>query len=307
MGCENGKEDTEITERETDNALFPIDNAQWKELVIFDYELPEGVSQPAPIEISYTLRGDTVVDGIRRGKLYFSLLSEQNFELIGYIHLQADKVYFRAKEDVDLSDKYIMTCVELNNQDILLYDFTLETDAAYSDCFGNYTLSEISVVTLGEAEREQYCFSSTVTPAVKKYWIKGMGSTLHLFNPVTAPIADWYYKRLICFSQNNEVLWLSPDFSDCGISTGSFKYPVKESFIQIFPNPASYDVFYISSSLPMQKIQIFDMTGALILQMDVSGSYQNKLAKQQLLHAGIYLVNVVLQNGISEQKQLIIQ
>jgi hypothetical protein len=280
---------------------------QWKERVIFDLELPDGSQQPDPVGITYTMQGDTTIDGVLRRKLYYSLWTEQTAELIGFIHLAGNKMYFRAAEGVNLQDKYIMLCVNQNpeQEDVLLYDFTLETNSAYHDCEGDYILSDIQSVAVGNSHRKKYCFSSTFYPSLQKYWIEGMGSTLNLFEPVSEAIADAYFKTLVCFSQNSEVLWMNPDYQDCNGSTAIEPVDKSSSGIQI--NPVNEKSWLISSVSPMREICVYDAKGMLLLKQDTPPDCLRYTLNGQSLEPGIYLVNVLLQNTFSGQKKLIVK
>jgi hypothetical protein len=293
-----------LTAQITDIAVFPTDNARWKELVIFDYEIPDESIQLSPVIINYTVLGDTIIDDIKRGKLYFSLLDEQNLELIGYMHVHENKVYFRARDNVYLPDKYILLCIDESEKqhDILLYDFTFETNADYFDCHESYVLSDVNTAYLGEAERKQYVFSSLIYPYTKKYWIEGMGSTLNLFDPVSLPVADLYFKTLICFSQNNEVLWVNPNYPSI---LANDKQEINSSLIRICQNPVSASSLLISS-LPMQKIQIYDVNGILVLDKNMHGCLQYNI-EQHLLGSGIYFANIILENNVSAKIKIILK
>ncbi|MDR1416279.1 MAG: T9SS type A sorting domain-containing protein [Prevotellaceae bacterium] len=301
--------------------LFPVDNAQWRELVVFDYELPDDAAQPSSVEILYTLQGDTLVENIRRGKLYFSFLSGQNSKLIGFIHTDNGKVYFRAAvEKVELADSYILLCDDVrDSEDILLYDFTLEINDAYRSCAGEYVLSNVESATLNNAERKQYQFISSPYSLYSKFWIEGMGSTRNLFDPVTLEIADMYYKGLISFSQNGEVVeWgdkvedkqdtlpqnledaLYPDSANTTQSN-----QVQNTFIKLYPNPMVEASLYVRSSLPMEQIHVYDLQGSLILSVNAQGLFQYQLDGAGLA-VGVYFIKIILQNKLFGIKKLIV-
>ena len=286
--------------------IFPLENAKWTELLVFDNELPDGVFQPESQYISYSIQGDTIVDDIKRGKLYYSSNIEPNNSiLIGFIHTDAGKVYFRQKEGVDLSSTYIQLC-ETEIQDIVLYDFTLAINdplKTLCDTEGYYYLSKIDFIPLGNAERKRYHFTLESFPSWKKEWVEGMGSTLNLFDSIEELVVDGYYKVLICFSMNDEVLWLNPDFSDCSVPTSKFESARKNS-TKIYPNPMS-DMSLITSSLPLQRIQIYNTKGTLLQDYDADNNFQH-LIEKQTLSSGTYFIKIILQNGDIEVERIII-
>ena len=286
--------------------VFPLENANWTELLIFEYELLDGASQPENQYISYSIQGDTIVDDVKRSKLYYSSnVAPNNSILIGFIHTDEGKVYFRQKEDIDLFSIYLMLC-KTEVQDILLYDFTLAINDPLKtpcDTESDLFLSEIDFIPLGNAERKRYHFIRDNIPSWKKEWVEGMGSTLNLFDPIEIIMADGYYKKLICFSMNNEVLWLSPDFSDCSPHTGKPE-PIKTASINIYPNPMN-DALLITSSIPLQRIQIYNTNGGLLQDYDANVEFQYFL-KKQTLSDGTYVVKITLQNGDIKVEKIII-
>jgi hypothetical protein len=288
--------------------VFSLDNAKWTELLVFDYESVDGNPIPEERYISYSLHGDSIIDGIKRHKLYFSPDIEQDYsELTGFIHTDAEKVYFRLNENLNPLDHYL-SLFETENKDLLLYDFSLEIGAPYPglNSLVSFSLSDIDNVLLGNIERKRFSFSSDSPIGLKLYWIEGMGSTQNLFDPIEIRIADLYHKRLICFSQNDEVLWLNPDFPDCDAHKKSDIAQIKPSFTRIYPNPMYETGALITSSSPLQQIQVYTINGSLILNIKAKGKLEYPLYKQSLA-VGMYYVKITLQDGRIETKELIIK
>ncbi|GHT24147.1 hypothetical protein AGMMS4957_16710 [Bacteroidia bacterium] len=237
-----------------------MDNATWTEVVHCDYEITEeGRPLSEDKYISYSLRGDTIFDGLRRSKLYCCPDIEQDYsELIGFIHEEKGKVYFRHQKGLGWSSDYLDLC-EQGDIDILLYDFTLEKDAIYPGCetMGKKVfLSEIDMIALGNIERRRFCFSSIPDPVLGTLtynYIEGMGSPRNLFE--TIEYIAWSAgcrKRLICFSQNDEVLWLSPDFKDCPLKKGNGANKIETTDREAVSIHYIAENRLIVSSLPMQ-------------------------------------------------------
>ncbi|GHT25394.1 hypothetical protein AGMMS4957_20140 [Bacteroidia bacterium] len=219
-GCNHNFEETPVGETPVEETpiddsqgVFPLDNATWTEKV----RLANGSEK----YISYSLRGDTVFDGLRRSKLYCCPNIEQDYsELIGFIHEEKGKVYFRHQKGLGWSSDYLMLCKN-DDTDMLLYDFTLEKDAMYPGCFtidGDAFLFDTDTVFLGNTKRRRFRFyiDSPIPFPIGFYsYIEGMGSPKSLFGPIeTIDFLTDTWKRLISFSQNGEVLWPSPFNSD---------------------------------------------------------------------------------------------
>ncbi|GHT38770.1 hypothetical protein AGMMS49965_03110 [Bacteroidia bacterium] len=284
--------------------VFPLDNATWTELLHPDAEPLDDDSPPREDKyISYSLRGDTVVDGIVRSKLYFSPDVQQDYsELTGFIHVDADKVYFRPDASTNLFySHYIALYDYVENQDMLLYDFSLKI----GDKFG-YTLQEIDYVSIGGSERKRFCFYWELDPYFRQYWIEGMGSTQSLFDPIESIPACTYWIKLICFSQNDEVLWLSSDFKDCPLKKGNGANKIETADREAVSIHYIAENRLIVSSLPMQQLQIYNLNGALLQSIKVDGELQYALSKHSPI-AGVYLAKIRLQNGSVHTEKIIVK
>ena len=69
--------------------------------------------------------------------------------------------------------------------------------------------------------------------------------------------------------------------------------------INVYPNPAS-DIIYISSSINIEAIKMFDVLGKQVLT-----SYENKELKVDHLQSGIYFLKLFTNNGSATKKIII--
>ncbi|MDR2057771.1 MAG: T9SS type A sorting domain-containing protein, partial [Dysgonamonadaceae bacterium] len=78
---------------------------------------------------------------------------------------------------------------------------------------------------------------------------------------------DVYEKRLIHFYLNDEIVWTHPDYTNITI-------PSTHDSVHIYPNILDNESMIISST-PLQQIQIYDVSGRLVLNCKVNGkTYQ---------------------------------
>ena len=96
--------------------VFPTSNAKWTEVEI---------SGEAPLlsyrYYTYYIEGDTIINEIKRAKVYHCEFDNlENTKLIGFIHSDQKKVWFRL-----IDDYTFFTCIG-SETDYLLYDFGLE-------------------------------------------------------------------------------------------------------------------------------------------------------------------------------------
>ncbi|MDR1119505.1 MAG: T9SS type A sorting domain-containing protein [Dysgonamonadaceae bacterium] len=82
--------------------------------------------------------------------------------------------------------------------------------------------------------------------------------------------------------------------------------PEVESSNSVWINPVNEKSWLISSLSPMQEIRIYDAKGMLVFKQNTEDCLHYTLNGQSL-QSGIYLINISMQNGISERKKLIVR
>jgi hypothetical protein len=78
----------------------------------------------------------------------------------------------------------------------------------------------------------------------------------------------------------------------------------KEITLRLFPNPAS-DLVYIESDQPISRIEILQVSGALMLIHQDKTVFSSGI-NVSALPPGLYLVQIVLESGERKARKLVI-
>ena len=278
--------------------VFPLSGAKWTELS-FRTD-PLGGGNYDSTYYSYQLEGDTVINDIRRSKLYYSCPKcfdpEEPSLLAGFFHVDEKKVYYRVYE------WHFTSCVEETEDDYLLYDFGLDVGDNVSRCeYGRSNrITDIDSVMLGQQKRKRY--------TLERYWlsqycIEGMGDTGGLLSPIRGVLGVETIK-IVCFSQNDEVLYLDPDFIDCSTPKISIEKADVIDGLTIYPNPFERDICVEYSTEELKSLALFDQSGRRVFQKGVEGF---KACIEPNLPPGIYALVIETASGKQYSKKIIKQ
>jgi hypothetical protein len=280
--------------------VFPLENAKWTEVIVKG----EHPDERDYYYLSYVLQGDTVIDNIRRSKLYWIPdINKKDSVLMGYIHTVRDTVFYRVNEHE--SGSVYGVCEEYE-ADYPLYDFSLKQGDIFDyNCDrSSYQLmvTNIDNIDFGGSNRKRITFGNN-----DDCWVEGMGSIKGLFYyKERIPTASYLRKYFVCFTQNEEVLYLNPQFSECPIPTFSAINQVQSRpAVNIHPHSLSANTFIVESVFPLKEIKVYSLNGLLLNDYSCSGEMQYIINKS--FKSGIYLIKVVLQNGYVKSEKLIIK
>ena len=268
---------------------FPSQNASWSVYSFSNYQSDT---------LEYYLEGDTLLYGDNWSKLFRR-------------NLQGEANYCGAIKDSD----GIVEIKLPEEEKRLLYDFTLEVGDTFPyspffygyDDYGEETYSmmvveRVDTVQLLNGESRREIVSNMVTSGiyeeVQERWIEGLGSIhgpLFPLNPKLLAVEVNEEFTLVCFSENDELLYHNPRFASCLTTTNVVDNDETDQFVKIYPNPArNFIVICSEYSAHIKHITIYDSTGTIIIQssntlkIDISG-----------LGTGMYLCKVEF-DGFSE-------
>ncbi|MDR0437338.1 MAG: T9SS type A sorting domain-containing protein [Bacteroidales bacterium] len=271
--------------------VFPLSGAKWTEEITY-----MGIPQQY---ISYVLQGDTVIDGIQRAKLYiFYSPNSADSYLIGFFHIQGNSVFFRSLNNF----AYYPICSDYYLQDGLFFDFSLLEGDSFENCTypGMSIVSSVDSIELGGINRKSITFGIN-----GGQWTEGIGS-LDLFYGKEWIPTGFYGKHLVCFTLNDELIYLDPRYSKCPVlGNATTILETKNNQLTIFPNPAKSTVT-VQSDHSLKRLQIYDISGTLLHEQSCNGELQTTI--QKLPHPpGMHFVKITLQSGDVYTKKLIIQ
>ena len=284
--------------------IFPLQNAKWAGVHITNQGgWPEEAKYTY---FNYIIQGDTVVDDITRSKCYYiPNINKTDTLLIGYFHIIENIVYYRIHEiSQGVFAKGLYGLCPEYKLDALLYDFSLEEGDVFSRAcdWGKMNVTSIEYVEFGGKMRKKIMFNGHDS----FYWLEGMGSNDGFFDGIEKiPTSADESSERICFSINNEVLYMNPYYSECPEPKLNSIREINLNGLTIFPNPMQ-SVATVQSGQPLELIQIYDIAGILVHEQACKGELQTVIRKQSFSQ-GIYFVKIVLQNGNTQIKKIIIQ
>jgi hypothetical protein len=217
---------------------------------------------------SYTIGGDTLITE----KLYSKIYIDNSFQ---YEYIREDEnnnVYYAS----DYSEEYLIYNFNLNAGD----EITLKNMWGYEYI---WTVENVETIYFAEKNRKRITLFLD-EGGLRNYWIEGIGSTLGLL--FSGNFAYDFSTDLLCFYQNDEMLYSNPDWSSCNVSVSIAENKYK---FNVFPNPTN-DYINIETTEQIESLTIYDLTGRVIK------SENTKIVDLSMLKAGIYFLNIKTNN-----------
>ncbi len=262
---------------------FPKSNSTWS---VFDRK--------------YFVQGDSTINDKVYSKFYLSKNLDKTEEVLVAL-LREDE-----------NERKVYAIPNGKTQENLLYDFSLEIDSlttVFPITFycpeGGVTVKvqQIDTIMLGDKpHRRQKIIGGEEDTNLGEYWIEGIGSTFGPFNSgITGVlIFDFYYPTLICFENNNNLIFDNPNFESCyeawpvSIPDNNF-----ENIIKIWPIPTREKV-NIESRQKILGIWLTTITGQKVKIQ--AQNELNNIVDLSGLNNGIYVLTIRTKNGLTTKK-----
>jgi hypothetical protein len=283
---------------------FPTESAIWSE--VFWNDTSENKSSTQTIYEKFIINGeDTSINGkiYKKVYLFYDTVFNINTALyIGGIREENKKIYYIG-DSVRRGKPFIFS-----NQETLLFDFsisigdTLPTSQSTACNFDYpFQVTGIDTVMIGNKLRKVFKF---YPPEVE--WVEGIGSIEGQFTGLLCavlpiPIKWSYGNNLICFKQNDTIVYFNNQFPECMPLNVPAKSAIIENII-ISPNPATnyltlkVDNFQL---LPF-TFQLYDMQGRLQLT-GKTGNTQTEI-NVATLPRGLYVLKIITEKEIITKK-----
>jgi len=192
-----------------------------------------------------------------------------------------DKLHENIKYEGLIREQNKKTYFIPNNfeKEYLMYDFSLEEGMNFEyvepQVMPEYEfpislyVKKIDLVEINGVQLKQIQFSNIYVPTIDVTWVEKIGSLAGLFYPcgVLNPGAN---RTLLCYSQNNELIYKNPNYSECYYDKAEDFTSTQTTKIEdfyIFPNPVD-DLLTVSSTNTVSRIDIFDVLGKQICSLD---------------------------------------
>lgn len=159
------------------------------------------------------------------------------------------------------------------------YDSTILVDSIYQINIGDILRNAIDVVVSGDP-----------LGYARETWIEGIGNLVGILEGgyLLAGVVGWDY-RLLCFYENNILLYHNPIYPSCDYPTNTNDYlddKTEKEFI-IYPNPI-YNKFYIESNIRLDiYVEIYNIFGQVIEKLKINTN-TNEIYLNNGLGDGLY-------------------
>lgn len=280
---------------------FPKSGVLWSEI----YYVHNETSEEKTCYECFALNGeDTLINGLAYSKVYHffdSVFDENQAVCIGGIREDSLKRVYYAGEVI-----HSLKPSKIHSQpdgEIILFDFGVEIGDTIdypinSDVpeYGIYFVNKIDTIMLGGTLRRQIHFKNYDDDIWGFTWIEGLGSTRGLLF-VSGTIPYSRNNHLICFFQNDEMIYHFPVYPDCFPGYVGIDQRELNAQIIVAPNPVKNKEVRIDlNTSEFEKIQFFSPKGMLLATYPVESSKTITISLPQL-DAGVYYYKAYTKSG----------
>ena len=283
---------------------FPTENAIWSEYYVSE-------EQPSPPwfyhyydKIAMTGE-DTTINGKIYKKLYLfndSVFNINNATYLGGIREENKQIFYIGEI------LHFRKPASAANEEILLYDFDLNIgdtlrandysiNTNFSTLGFDWVVVNIDTILLGNKLRRRIFFDvDTVT------WIEGIGNLEGFLFASYMPITGTPpHGSIICFKQNDTIVYFNSNYSECMPLNMPAKLAVLDNII-ISPNPATDFL-----TLKVENVQLLPFTFQLYdmqSRIQLTGKTSNTQAELNVatLPRGLYVLKIITEKETITKK-----
>lgn len=274
-----------LLENEHQRESLPLENTAW---VHFYQSL---MTDSTYFQLG--IKGDTLVNGIAYKKVFYC--SHFGFpiegECFGGIRQDDDKYYF-----ISLYSEYdyVPWPLELNvhqDTEYIIYDFSLsECDRfpTIGDADPEFVFSKEDMEINGSMKQVlwfDYNDCETGPHYYDYHWIEGIGSNYGLLYSLQLGVWNGSYYNLVEILQNEESVYLAPEFAETDYTSTKEAYENKVSF---YPNPITdIGILDFGGSDNFENLLILTLDGRIVKKETITGKASCQVSKQEI-GSGLY-------------------
>ncbi|MCF8359066.1 MAG: T9SS type A sorting domain-containing protein [Prolixibacteraceae bacterium] len=281
---------------------FPDSGAIWSEVFYPAYDEGETIQK---IYERFAVTGeDTLMNEMLYKKLYIfydSVFNKNNATCIGGIREDSlKKVYYKGER--------IHMFKPLDNE-IILYDFSLEIgDTIWLwdmyNVFDWLIVEYIDTIQIGNTLRKKFLFNFW-----RSKWIEGIGCLSGLLfagrDDITG-LGDFEDNELICFFQNDTLLYHNYRFHDCFPKLSNSKDIHTKTALTAYPNPAKGNtILFEWGNDKIETIEIFSINGKPIANMNVNDQCRLEYSTSKL-QTGVYFYKATTSDKIFQTGKFVV-
>lgn len=295
---------SQLFAQEYEYVPFPDSGAVWSEMYTSD--------ETMVVYENFALSGeDTIINDISYKKLYLfheSFFDKNKFIYIGGIREDNAKHIYYMGDSVHWLKPYNSFDDYNKEKELLLYDFSLEIGdtlwESNTNVYGKLIVRDIDTIQIGNTLRKKFYFNYFWVE-----WIEGIGSLRGLlFAPSDIPTGSSYpYNSLICFIQNDIVLYHNDYYDDCFPSTLNADIKQINPEISVCSNPLEQQIQFKWCNCIINRIEIFDVQGVLIDVINVRNDSTEANYPTNRMQSGVYIYRANNSNGYSQTGRFVVE
>ena len=217
--------------------------------------------------------GDSIIGEHSYKKMFWC--RDQFHETISYEGLMREenqKIYFKRSDT-----------------ERLIYDFSLEEGMIFEyNTLGHpetlYVKSVDSIEINGSMKKRIQITGNPDAEKIRYTWIEEIGS---LDGILSMTFGNGGIRTLLCYFQNEELVYKNPDYSECYYEGYLADLPVEKNGLSVYPNPTSGELRVTSDELQVTRIEIFDIVGKMVY-----GQAYEHTIDISFLSTGLYFLKV---------------
>jgi hypothetical protein len=275
-----------------------IDNSKWNTL----RELVKANGSEKWTE-TVNIRQDTSINGQTYKRVFQkdNHLGEQE-TMIAFIREDSTGKVFIKPIDKNV---YLLYDFGLKTGDtVVVFDWVVlsNTEKEHSDMAKiNYRVDSIVPVFIGGASRKLYYLASKDGAYWDNYqqWISGIGGIHGILYSGELPVSGHPLKNLLCYSQNDSLIYINPTYNSCSINTLSSINALNINELMYF-NRSSKTLIIKLIQAGSAFIKIYELSGNMAFSQLVKVG-ENKIMLD-FLPSGIYIVSLSINNNSIQYK-----
>jgi len=200
-------------------------------------------------------------------------------------------------------------------QENLLFDFNLEVDDTFWIEQNNPFLRVDSVDTVnwGGAKKRMFLSCISVSCHYDEVWVEGVGNLNPSgYSPFSRSlIIDGPTYELLCYSENDTILYTNPDYQVCHIDTTIYLAVenIPQQNLIVSPNPCHsvLNIIVVNTSIQFQSIRLLSVTGQEFISAFPASNTQHVTFHTEHLPLSIYFCYITLSNGEKVVRKVVVE
>jgi hypothetical protein len=267
------------------------------------FEFPDSNAIWSVSNKKYFIQGDSVLNSIEYRKVYVendSVISLGSFYALIREDSNEKKIYAIHKDSINEHLLYDFS-LDIGDEAIV---FPLESEV-YSGPVSVKVDSVDSIYIYDDYRRKLHISGVEENDFFSEEWIEGIGSSFGLFGSGLSGIVifDAYYPFLLCYEQNNNLLYNNPDFLTCYEPQVSTKKNLALNQVNIYPNPALQ--YLIVETFSNQSNYIIKSINGKIMKQGTIKSMKEIIDVSDMMN-GDYFIQLITERASTVRRFIIL-